>query len=251
MSDGSTAAVLTLDRGNSTLDLMVWDRNPRRARLDPRDEAGLRRFLEQGCPARAVGLTVVDGGLEPVRAVLQERGAELLLVGADLEVPLQVVYEVPGTLGLDRLVAALAAHVRYGRGVVVDLGTAVSVSLVQDGVFLGGAIAPGPAALAHGLAASAPALPRVDLAAPIRLPAESSADAVNAGVQVGFVGLVQGLVTAVAAAAGLSAAPHLLTGGQAEFYLAAAGTAKLAAWRCCEHVPDLIHQGLRWLAGQA
>jgi type III pantothenate kinase len=195
-----------------------------------------------------VGLTVVEGGLDPARTVLTELGIPLAQVGADVQVPLRVVYKDPSTLGLDRLVGALAAQRRHGRGVVVDLGTAVTVSLVRDGVFLGGAIAPGPVAMARGLAASAPALPRVDLAAAIRLPAESSADAVNAGVLVGFRGLVEGLVHAVAAAADLSDAPHLLTGGQAGLYLDLAPSGPEGG--LFEHVPDLVHQGLRWLASE-
>lgn len=245
-------AVLTLDRGNSTLDCMVWGETPsstRRAWLEPWDTAGLQRFLAGGCPPRAVGLTVVAGGLDPAQVVLGDLGCPLAQVGRELEVPLQVVYQDPRTLGADRLVAALAAHVEHGRGVVVDLGTAVTVSLVRDGVFLGGAIAPGPVAMARGLHASAPALPRVDLAAAIRLPAESSADAVNAGVVVGFCSLVDGLVRAVAAAADLESAPHLLTGGQAGLYLEASGPQ--GGGLPFVHVPDLIHRGLRWLASAA
>jgi pantothenate kinase type III len=245
LSDPKTGAILTLDRGNSTLDCMVWGETARRTRLEPGDEAGLRRFLGGRCPPRAVGLTVVEGGLAPAQAVLEELGTQLRLAGADLEVPLRVIYQDPETLGIDRLVGALAAHLRYGRGVVVDLGTAVTVNLVRDGVFLGGAIAPGPTAMAQGLAASAPALPKVDLAAEVRLPAESSADAVNAGVLVGFCGLVEGLVTAVASAGGLGDAPHLLTGGQAGLYLETSGPGRGLHW---EYVPDLVHQGLRWLA---
>ena len=159
--------------------------------------------------------------------------------------------EAPETLGIDRLVGALAAHRRHARGVVVDLGTAVTVNLVRDGVFLGGAIAPGLAAMARGLAASAPALPMADLSAEVRLPAESSADAVNAGVLVGFLGLVTGLVTAVASAAGLADAPHLLTGGQASRYLDGLQLDNQERRCCFEHVPDLVHQGLRWLATRA
>jgi len=245
LTDGNTGAVLTVDRGNSTLDCMVWGGTPRRARLDPDDEEGLRRFLGADCPARAVGLTVVEGGLQQVRTVLEACGVRLLVAGSDLQVPLRVDYEAPEALGIDRLVGALAAHLLHGRGVVVDLGTAVTVNLVRDGAFLGGAIAPGLTALAKGLEVSAPALPRVDLSAEVRLPAVASADAVNAGVLVGFQGLVNGLVKAVASAAGLAAAPHLLTGGQARRYL---DSCEFGGDLGFEHVPDLVHQGLRWLA---
>jgi type III pantothenate kinase len=262
LTDDSTGPVLTLDRGNSTLDCMVWGERPRRTRLDPQDMDGLRRFLGADRPLRVVGVTVVEGGLEPVRETLQEYGARLLLAGPELPVPLRVAYPDPGTLGADRLVGALAAHVRHGAAVVVDCGTALTVNLVQDGAFLGGAIAPGPTAMARGLAAGAPALPVVDLSAEVRLPATSSADAVNAGVRLGFCALLDGLVAAVAAAGNLTAAPHLLTGGQAQLYLDSCREAGQKAGPHVggegeagnldfEHVPDLVHQGLRWLATDA
>ncbi len=230
---------------------MVWGRVPRRARLDPQDTEGLLRFLGAECPERVVGVTVVEGALEPARQALREQGAQLQLAGRDLPVPLRVQYDDPGSLGTDRLVGALAAHVRYGSAVVVDSGTALTVNLVRDGVFLGGAIAPGPGAMARGLAQSAPALPVVDLAAEVRLPAASSMDAVNAGVLVGFVGLLEGLATAVASAAGLADAPHLLTGGQAGIYLDSPVLDGGGRRLDFEHVPDLVHQGLRWLGTKA
>jgi pantothenate kinase type III len=91
----------------------------------------------------------------------------------------------------------------------------------------------------------------VDLCAEVRLPAASSADAVNAGVLVGFAGLLESLAAAVAAAAGLADAPHLLTGGHAGLYLDRARLDSGLGRLDFEHVPDLVHQGLRWLATKA
>ena len=81
---------------------MVWGLVPRRARLDPQDIEGLWRFLDADRPRRVVGVTVVEGGLEPARQALLERGARLCLAGPDLPVPLQVRYDDPETLGMDR-----------------------------------------------------------------------------------------------------------------------------------------------------
>ena len=65
------------------------------------------------------------------------------------DVPLRVEVEAPEKLGIDRLLGAYAASVRFGGPlVVVDAGSAVTVDLVRmsDGVspsFAGGAILPG------------------------------------------------------------------------------------------------------------
>ncbi len=241
MSERRAGPVLTLDRGNSTLDCMLWDTaGTRRERLDPEDVAALRDFLGSVRPARAGGLSVVAGRLDPARAMLADLGVPLLQAGDELPVPLRVQYADPTTLGVDRLVGAWAASVRHGTAVVVDCGTAVTVNLVRDETFLGGAIAPGADAMARALAIGAPALPTVDLDAAVALPANSAPDAVNAGVQVGFCSMVDGLVERLAVAAGMADAPRLVTGGAAGIYLRHGRDDLL-------HVPDLIHEGLRCL----
>lgn len=68
------------------------------------------------------------------------------------------------TCGLDRVCAGLAAVKRHGPCVVVDAGTAVTVSVWQADAehlpkFGGGMIIPGPRACLHGLIDLAPALP--------------------------------------------------------------------------------------------
>lgn len=233
--------LLTLDRGNSTLDAMLHDgaRAVRRERLPPGDPAALARFLANARPVAIVALTTVPGGLDGLGPI----APRLLVAGHDLACPLPTRYSVPATLGVDRWVGALAAHERWGAALTIDCGTALTVNAVaEDGTFLGGVIAPGARALAAGLAAKAPALPAAD---PRRtsawsLPATSSQDAVDAGVVLGFVGLVERLVSEVARAAGLDGAPRLLTGGEA-------GLVTKHATLRFEHVPDLVHQGLRCL----
>ena len=177
--------------------------------------------------------------------LLAAKDIPLQLAGPDLACPLRLDYQDPEGLGDDRWVAALAAHDRFGDACVVDLGSAVTVDLVESDsevgevVFRGGAIAPGLGAMARGLADSAPGLPVADREAPLALPAKSSRGSVDGGVGLGFCGLVERLVADVlAAAAGRPAV--VLTGGDAERYL---HYGRLRV----EHVPDLVHQGLALL----
>jgi type III pantothenate kinase len=191
-------------------------------------------------PSRAIGCTVVNGGLEPLAAVLQGRGIRLELAGRDLPCPLATAYADPSTLGCDRWVSALAGFTGFGACVVVQCGTAITVDAVDaGGRFLGGAIAPGLGAMARGLAVLAPALPA--FAAPAAaVPAVSSEACVQAGVTLAFVGAVERLVDEVAASLPAGSA-RLLTGGDAELYVRH-GRRRLT------HVPDLLHRGLRCLA---
>ncbi len=237
------ALCLTVDRGNTTLDCMLHggDAVPERARLAPAP-GELAAFLGGRVPDRVAGVTVVDGGLEPVRALCAKLGRPLLQAGVELSCPLELAYPEPHTLGADRWVAAVAAHEpNEVATIVVDCGTAVTVDAVSGaGAFLGGVIAPGAATIAHGLAERAPGLPRPGLDATFGLPAVTSGDAVAAGVQLGFAGLVEGLVARVATAVGFVAPRVVVTGGHAELF---ARHSRLDH----ERVPDLVHRGLRCL----
>lgn len=235
--------LLTLDRGNTSLDVLLHAPQPQRLRTRAESAEPVLAALAELVPApsRAVGSTVVAGGLDAVAAVLAARGVRLELAGRDLPCPLALAYPDPSALGSDRWLCALAAHRAHGAAVVVQCGTAVTVDAVDGaGRFLGGAIAPGLAAMAAGLAAAAPALPRIVAPRQATVPAVSSPACVEAGVVLAFCGAVERLVHDVAAALPATAA-RVLTGGDAATYLRY-GRLRLA------HVSDLLHRGLRCLA---
>jgi type III pantothenate kinase len=235
--------LLTVDGGNSTLDCL---RHDDRARLEldasSADLGRLGAFLRERPVRRCVAATVVPSSLRALEALLGSLGVPMQLAGRDLECPLRLDYETPQTLGADRWLGALAAHRRHGRAVVVDCGTATTVNLVEgDGTFRGGAIAPGLRAFAAGLAAVTPALPAPQLDAVPSVPSRSSQAAIDTGVLLGYCGLVERLVAdTLRAAAG--PAHVLITGGNAARLRR---HTRLAA----DHEPDLVHQGLRILAG--
>jgi len=88
-----------------------------------------------------------------------------LLAAGDL--PLEVRLERPDMVGIDRLLAAVAAnHLRAADrpAVVADLGTAITVDLVSSGgAFLGGAILPGIGMSARAMHEFTDLLPLVDM----------------------------------------------------------------------------------------
>ena len=78
-------------------------------------------------------------------------------------------YTTPSQLGIDRWLAALAAHKTVDTKanevlVIVDAGTAVTVDVVHDDAFQGGAILPGLAILVMGLGRDAKSI-AIDFAA--------------------------------------------------------------------------------------
>lgn len=79
------------------------------------------------------------------------------------DVPIELAYDDPNKLGMDRMIAAFSGLRVVGRGVpflVVDVGTAATVDYVDSkGVFRGGAILPGPTLSAEALNARTAQLP--------------------------------------------------------------------------------------------
>ena len=160
--------------------------------------------------------------------------------------------------GPDRLLAAwAAAHLHGSPVIVVDLGTATTVDVVDsDGFYLGGAILPGFGLAAESLAQGTARLPRIDLDLPDDAIGQDTIGAISSGVVIGHIGAVRELALRMHERIDRddrSTAPTkvVITGGHA-----AAPWAE-AAWRtptaglpviADELDPDLVLRGLGLLA---
>lgn len=164
-----------------------------------------------------------------------------LLAAADL--PLKVALPRVDMVGIDRLAGAVAANrLRTGdrAAIIVDLGTAITVDLVNpQGVFLGGAILPGIGMSARALYEFTDLLPLLDMRV-LREPppalGTSTTDAMQSGLYWGAVGGVRELIARLSA--GSSSPPQVfLTGGAAP---AVAGLLAPDA----QYIPHLILGGI-------
>jgi type III pantothenate kinase len=162
-------------------------------------------------------------------------------------VKLAIEVDSPERVGVDRLMAAVAAERLRGSdraAVVVDLGTAITVDLVTPaGAFAGGAILPGLAMSAQALEEQTDALPHVPLDHWQRPPAplgKSTVPAIEAGLFWGTVGAVRELIGQLSA--GCESSPDVfLTGGHAP--LVATALANSVSWTV-RHVPHLVLAGI-------
>jgi type III pantothenate kinase len=110
---------------------------------------------------------------------------------------LRIHYEQPKDVGADRLVNAAAAFALYGGPlVIVDFGTATTFCAVsKDGDYLGGAIAPGLMISAEALFVRAAKLPKAELLRPKNVIGQDTVSSMQAGIIIGYVGLVDELVS--------------------------------------------------------
>lgn len=116
------------------------------------------------------------------------------------EVPIKVNVEHPNRVGIDRLLAAVAAaglKEPDHAAIVIDVGSAVTVDFVsQDSVFQGGAILPGVKLQSDSLARGTDALPMLEWEDTIAssVIGKSTEHAIHAGVCNGLVGAVKEIV---------------------------------------------------------
>jgi len=142
---------------------------------------------------------------------------EISRIGRDLAAPVGESLDPGATPGADRLLNAAAAwDVMRSACVVVDAGTAITVDFIDgEGVFHGGAIAPGAAMQLAALHERTAALPRVAFAQPDDVPfGRNTAEAMLQGVYHGLRGLVWRLVERYAQGYG-AFPPVIATGGDA------------------------------------
>lgn len=140
-----------------------------------------------------------------------------LVISANIDLGLRILYEPPESLGADRLVNAYAAMCKYGRPViVVDLGTATKFEAVsRDAEYLGGAIAPGVQLSLEALAQKTAKLPRVELTRISTAIANNTIDAIRSGVIYGTAGQVDAIIRHIKKEMGPPTPRVVATGGNA------------------------------------
>lgn len=159
-----------------------------------------RGFAASDVESVAIGSVVprVTGPLAAGCAAYFEVG-EPLIVDARAPLPIALQVDEPMTVGADRLINTLAASRLYGRdAIVVDLGTATTFDCITaEGVFLGGAIAPGVATASETLTRRTSKLPATELMIPARAIGTRTEDCIRAGVMFGAADAIDGMVARI------------------------------------------------------
>jgi type III pantothenate kinase len=139
-----------------------------------------------------------------------------LVVSSGLKLPITIEIEKPQTVGADRICNAVAAfELIQGPVIVADLGTATKIEAIdQSGAFLGGAIAPGLGTSQEALVSRAAQLYTVELKMPDAPIGKNTIAAVQSGLILGHLAMIEGMVTRFRQILGTDATV-ILTGGYA------------------------------------
>ena len=136
----------------------------------------------------------VNPDIEPIfyKSLGKKNKKKILKIGREIKLGIPILVENPQTVGIDRLLNALAAYRRTKSStIIVDFGTAITIDLVsKEGEFLGGLILPGIKTGAYALNKQTALLPEVDIRRPAKIIGKNVEDAIKAGIYFGTVGSV-------------------------------------------------------------
>jgi type III pantothenate kinase len=166
-------------------------------------------------------------------------GVKPMVVSVDLDLGIGIDYPQPREIGADRLVNSLAAWTKYGAPLIsIDFGTAINFDVVDHrGNYVGGALSPGLFVALEAMTSRAARLFNVELVLPPSAIAHSTTEAIQSGVMLGYLSLLEGMIARIGRE--LEGQPTVIvTGGYGEIF--AGASPLIDAWE-----PDLTIEGLR------
>lgn len=222
--------VLTVDVGNSHSVAGLWKDGELvetlRLATDPRRTADewrilLKAWLASSNPDtridKAAFCSVVPAANEAVDAAVVSLGVTkpFWLTSAS-KLNFSFDYPQPQTLGADRIADMVAAVFYFGQNcVVLDFGTAITFSVVSEGKFRGGVIAPGITSSLEALFNATAKLPKIAFHRTTSSIGKSTGESIEIGAYVGWRGVVREILAEIRRELGEGTAAHrvVATGG--------------------------------------
>jgi type III pantothenate kinase len=147
--------------------------------------------------------------------VAQHTGYPPVVVSAKVNTGVRINVDHPESVGSDRIADAVASYERFKANcVVVDFGTATAFTIVvEPGELIGAVIAAGLTTTADALVRRTAQLPQVELVPPPSIIGRNTIHAMQAGLVLGHVAMVEGIIDRIRSE--LGGAKVIATGGLA------------------------------------
>lgn len=153
----------------------------------------------------AVISSVVPRLTEVVRQAIQKLGvATVRTVGPGIKTGLSIRIDDPAQLGSDLVTEAVAAIAEYScPAVIIDSGTAISVSVIdKNKCYSGGVLMPGIQVSTEALRKSASQLPQISFVAPKQVICTNTVECLRSGAMYGTASALDGLIRRISAELG-------------------------------------------------
>jgi type III pantothenate kinase len=246
--------ILAIDIGNTHTVIGIFDKSKllgdwRVTSFVTRTEDEFGMLVQQFCADAKIPLKKIDSiGISSVvpnltdvcvRMSRKYFKLEPIVVSAQLDLGIKVLYGDPNSVGADRLCNAVAGYKKYkGPVVIVDFGTATTYDVVsKNGEYLGGAITAGIETTAGELHRRAAKLPKVDLKFPQHVIGKDTVESMQAGILFGALDSMETMIRRMSKE--LDDYPTVVaTGGYSEMM-------KKQSKVINKHEPTLVLDGIR------
>lgn len=225
--------ILAVDVGNSNTTVGLFDQTGKlsfRSTLETsqsktRDQCAIDLFCVfrlYGAEIREVTGAILSSVVPPLTAVFADSIARMtgkvpLVVGPGIKTGLNIKAEIHDQLGSDIVASSVAAMAGYQSPIVmIDMGTATSLSLIRGSVYEGCIIMPGLTLALRAMSERAAALPPISIESPVQvdLLGRTTEEAMRSGVLYGHASMVDGMVDRIEARIG-QPVTVVATGGNA------------------------------------
>ena len=195
-------ANLIVDEGNTLCKIAVLDKSEvlYEVAVPEFDMAQATEYIERYNVDKAV-VASTRGGAEQICEALRSKVAKVLHFSSQTEVPIEIEYSSRQTLGADRIAVAVGVVCEMGirDALIVDMGSAITYDIVEDGVFKGGNISLGVAMRFKALNEFTASLPLCEAAEPNSKFGQSTKEAIEQGVMQGILHEIEGYVERISA----------------------------------------------------
>jgi type III pantothenate kinase len=159
------------------------------------------------------------GGAEKICEQLRSKIECVLHFSSQTEVPIEIEYSSRQTLGTDRIAVAVGVVCEMGieNALVVDMGSAITYDIVENGIFKGGNISLGVAMRFRALHEFTSLLPLCQSVAPNDGFGKSTKEAIEQGVMQGITHEIEGYISAFSQEK--SKICTIFTGGDAKYFV--------------------------------
>ena len=193
-------ANLIVDEGNTLCKVAVMDNNEvlHEVAAPEFDMRQVAEMVEQYGVANAI-VASTRGGAERISAELRTKVARVLHFTSLTEVPIAIDYASRQTLGTDRIAAAVGVVCNMGieDALIIDLGSAITYDIVENGAFKGGNISLGVAMRFRALNEFTAALPLCKATEPTEVFGSTTKEAIEQGVMQGVLYEIEGYIERV------------------------------------------------------
>ena len=193
---------LIVDEGNTLCKIAVLDKSEVLCEWSAGefDMAKAAELVEQFSVDKAV-VASTRGGAEKICEQLRSKIDRVLHFSSQTEVPIEIEYSSRQTLGADRIAVAVGVvcEMEIRDALIVDMGSAITYDIVEDGVFKGGNISLGVAMRFKALNEFTASLPLCEATEPNNKFGQSTKEAIEQGVMQGILHEIEGYVERISA----------------------------------------------------